>query len=1021
MTSTKKINQIHIILVSLIFTLIIGAFIYFNNTQVINQRTVLNKLTFSLLNSQTNLKQLLSLYQYNQPINIDNLNQITHQQKQFAQQLKQQTPNDPSLHISLTELTHEIKKQTHKINEFKSINAVYQNSINFLPTAMNDCYLSIHNPEQTAQLEQVYMSLSNQLFQNKTTQNLGQLNQSLKQFSNSNISSQCNLLIQHVKVLSKYGSLKQATYQSLVKSPIQIMLFKLKQEYSRFFNRYQQHNHWMTYGIMLLSFLFLSYIFFILNKFFQTHRALKKNIQKLAEQKQLYQMLSLANQSLLKLENESETLQKMADILCHHTGIANCWIGKPNDQFQLEIQAISGEFSEVIKQIVISLDPNDKKHSGASAMAYHTQTPQIINDYLASPISQKWLHYIKQYQVLATASFPIIIQNKPYGVLVLYSHIKGFFTEEIIQTIQEICNDLSVALDKFNLLKIQQKHQEELAISSIAFETNQPIMITNPQGVIIQINQAFTQTTGYTQEEAIGQTPRILKSDQQDKSFYHDLWQTLIKTGHWSGELQNRNKDGSIITIEEHITARYNEKSQITHFIAHMNNITEKRAAETQIAYLSSFDPLTNLIKIDQLLLRIKQKLAQKAPSLNLLFMLNVNRFKQINESLGNKQGDALLQAIAKRLTELNIPHASDVLPARISGDEFAILISLSSGLESDKHELIHPIVLLLEQTMNTAFEVQQHQLDIDFSIGLTQFKNTTPLTENEILQQANIALHRARQNPLTQTQFFEPSMQQKATETFKLEEAIRQAVKNQEFTMYYQPQIDPITHQYIGAESLIRWIMPDGKMIGPDKFIPILEETGLIIPVSYWILETVIQQTQQLNDFKKSDYTVSVNLSGIQFQEEDLVDNILKIIQKYNFPANRLLLEVTETAIVEDLKTTTQKLSAFAEEGIRIAIDDFGTGYSSMAYLKNMPIYELKIDKTFIDDIQHTKDRAIVETIINLAKGLGMSSIAEGVEGGQQLETLKQLGCHHIQGYYYSKPLPFNELQHYIENLNPS
>ncbi|WP_127471350.1 putative bifunctional diguanylate cyclase/phosphodiesterase [Thiomicrorhabdus aquaedulcis] len=580
-----------------------------------------------------------------------------------------------------------------------------------------------------------------------------------------------------------------------------------------------------------------------------------------------------------------------------------------------------------------------------------------------------------------------------------------------------------MALQRIALKQTQQQDQQNLAIASIAFESHEAIIITDTHGQIIRSNQAFSDLTGYRRDEIIGKTPRAFKSGLHNVEFYASLWHSVMAKGKWQGEIWNRKKDGTLYPSWLSISAVHNAQGVITHYISHASDLTRDKESERKIHYLYNHDNLTNLPNRVLLLDRLEQQLLSQDSHYNALFLINIYRFKMFNESLGHAAGDAILVAVAERLKNCKIDDVLNTNVARIGSDEFTLLAKTDAADSISTTHLAGRIARRIQEKLSEPYIINGQSVIIDTTLGITVFNAGLQKAE-EIIQEAQTALHRAKLNAkhsrLSTLQFYEPAMQLQAQKRLQLETDLRRALTQNEFVLYFQPQLDLKTNTILGAESLIRWQKSPGQLVPPNEFIPVLEETGLMVPVGYWILEEALKQAAKIH-LTHPNFTVAVNLSAMQFNDEHLVENIQTRLSALNYPASRIELEVTESILMINATSTLDKLNALAELGIHIAIDDFGTGYSSLAYLKRFPVTKLKIDKSFIDDLNShlLADTAIVQATIDMARALNIKTIAEGVETAEQKARLTSMQCDQIQGYYLAKPMPIESFLHFINAGN--
>ncbi|MDP2101418.1 MAG: EAL domain-containing protein [Methylotenera sp.] len=552
---------------------------------------------------------------------------------------------------------------------------------------------------------------------------------------------------------------------------------------------------------------------------------------------------------------------------------------------------------------------------------------------------------------------------------------------------------------------------KELSIAAIAFESQEGMAVTNANNVILRVNHAFTKITGYSAEEAIGQTPRLLSSGRQDEAFYISMWQCINSTGAWEGEIWNRHKSGKVYPEHLTITAVTDTNDIVTNYVATLTDITMHKAASDEINNLAFYDTLTQLPNRRLLLDRLNQGLAVSVRSgqRGALLFLDLDHFKILNDTLGHGVGDLLLQQVATRLTAC--VREGDTV-ARLGGDEFVVLlVGLSEqGIEAaaQTKNVAEKILTSLTQS----YQLNTHTYRSTPSIGATLFKGQEQATD-ELLKQADIAMYQSKSEGRNTLRFFDPMMQEVITARADIENELRTAINQHQFQLYYQIQVGN-TGQAFGAEALIRWKHPERGMILPSNFIPLAEETGLILPIGQWVLEAACAQikTWQQNPLTQ-DLVLAVNVSAKQFHQVDFVEQVKAALLQHETNPARLKLELTESMLVNNINDIITKINMLSEIGILFSLDDFGTGYSSLQYLKKLPLNQLKIDQSFVRDIvTDASDRVIVSTIITMAHSLGINVIAEGVETAEQRQYLLNEGCTNYQGYLFSKPVSIDEFE---------
>ena len=555
---------------------------------------------------------------------------------------------------------------------------------------------------------------------------------------------------------------------------------------------------------------------------------------------------------------------------------------------------------------------------------------------------------------------------------------------------------------------------QELSIAAATFESQEVMMVTDANSVILRVNKSFTRFTGYSAEEAIGQTPRILSSGRQSQNFFANMWKSINSVGAWEGEIWNKRKNGEIYPEYLSITAVKNADGIVHNYVATLMGITMSQAAADEIKSLAYYDSLTLLPNRRMLLDKLRQGLASSARSgqHGALLFLDLDHFKTLNDTLGHFIGDLLLQQVANRIT--SCVRASDSV-SRIGGDEFVVLLENLSLQALEAASQTKDIAEKIIQAINQPYVLEKHNYLITSSIGAALF-NGYQLKSDELLKQADIAMYQSKSEGRNTLRFFDPVMQDAISAHADLENELRKAIEQQQFQLYYQVQVDA-NGVPTGAEALIRWQHPKRGMVSPYHFISLAEETGLIIPIGLWVLDNACAQLKSWQqESLTNSLVIAINVSARQFHQADFVEQVLKTVQKHAINPALLKLELTESMLVHNIKDIVTKMDELSKIGIRFSLDDFDTGYSSLQYLKMLPLDQLKIDQSFVRDISiNSSDRAIVRTIITMASSLGMNVIAEGVETDSQREFLLENGCLHFQGYLYSKPVPANDFRKLI------
>lgn len=557
----------------------------------------------------------------------------------------------------------------------------------------------------------------------------------------------------------------------------------------------------------------------------------------------------------------------------------------------------------------------------------------------------------------------------------------------------------------------RKKSEEQLRLAERIFKSNnEGIVITNEKTEILRVNDAFLRITGYTENETLGKKINILSSGQQDKNFYIEMWKNLSLHGHWQGEIFNKRKSGEIYPEWLSISSVYDKDNNIVNYVGIFSDITDKKQAEERIYHMAHYDELTGLLNRASFnieLAKAKEQADISSTSFVILY-IDLDYFKKVNDTLGHPVGDKLLRVIADRLT--GMLRSTDKV-CRIGGDEFVVLLP----------DIFHPeyasnIAKNIIEKLKHPIDLEGRELFIGASIGIAVYPQDADNVD-ELVRNADAALFRAKNYGRNTYQFYLIEMNEKASERLELESALHRALDSQEFVLHFQPQIDLKQQSVVGVEALVRWMHPERGIVSPADFIPLLEETGMIIAVGEWILYTACLRAKSWQEAGLGDIRIAVNISPHQFLHSDIVTTVNDALKITGLSPHLLELEITEGSIMTDADDNIRHLQQLSDMGVKLSIDDFGTGYSSLAYLKRFPIDVLKIDQSFVRNMHNDKDdESIVNAIISLARSLEIKVIAEGVEEARQLEQLKLLECDEVQGYYFSRPLSEDNLIDFLE-----
>ena len=575
--------------------------------------------------------------------------------------------------------------------------------------------------------------------------------------------------------------------------------------------------------------------------------------------------------------------------------------------------------------------------------------------------------------------------------------------DELEKRVEERTAELTEA--NVNLLREideRKRYEEQLQLAASVFEnTIEGIIITDQQGTIESVNAAFTAITGYQPEEVVGRNPSLLQSGRQGREFYERLWRQLLKEGQWSGEIWNRRKSGEAYPQWLAITMLRNEAGEISRFVGVFHDITDIKQSEEQLKYQAHYDALTGLPNRQLFNDRLNNALAQARRNRNRLavLFLDLDHFKNINDSLGHPTGDVFLQKVAERLK--SCCREEDTV-ARLGGDEFILILPGVKGAQD--------AVTFVQRVMDYFAEpitLSGQKIFPRASIGITLFPFDGQDPET-LVRNADMAMYKAKEKGRNTYAMFTEAMNEEVRRNLMLENSLRHGLRHQEFGVFYQPKIDLATGGISGVEALVRWHRDPGEPVGPSEFISLAEDTGLIFPLGEWIFKTACRQARTWQNAGFEPLSMAVNLSPKQFRHEYLLRLVEATLDETGLPPNLLNLEITENIIMLDVDAATKTMTRLAGMGVHISIDDFGIGYSSLNYLRRFPLNVLKIDKSFVQEIPHSADDiAIIKAILSIARSMNLKVVAEGVETLEQLAFVRDEGCHEMQGFLFSRPVP--------------
>lgn len=542
---------------------------------------------------------------------------------------------------------------------------------------------------------------------------------------------------------------------------------------------------------------------------------------------------------------------------------------------------------------------------------------------------------------------------------------------------------------------------EELMDLKRAIDESVIVAITDKKGIINYVNNRFCEISKYTAEELVGQDHRVLNSGIHSKAFFRDMWKTIGKGKTWYGDVCNKAKDGSLYWVQTVVIPFLDKKNKPYQYIAIRTDITAQKDLN-YISHIAYHDDLTGLPNRRSLVQRIETEIIKNEPFA--LFILNVNRFKHINEELGHFVGDLFLIELASRLQEIDPTEGSFY---RQNSDEFVFILNNIEMIDKMAKKIMH--------VFHDSFKIEEFEFYASISIGISMYPNHGKSTE-DLMKHADIAVYSAKLNRLSSYRTYEPTMIKQNDKWIMLETKLHDALKHDALFIHYQPKFELINHKMVGVEALLRWTDSELGPIPPSRFIPLAEQCGLINEIGVWVLIKATQLMKKLNDEYGTNYHVAVNISPIHLSSPHFTLQLEHIIQTTGIPPQHLEIEITEMSLMDYSEELLQTISYIRQLGVTISVDDFGTGYSSLSYLKKFPVNTLKIDRSFVNDIITEKSGvAMVAAIISLAHALNLSVVAEGVEEEKELQVLREHGCNYVQGYYFSKPLSEHELKNII------
>ncbi len=723
---------------------------------------------------------------------------------------------------------------------------------------------------------------------------------------------------------------------------------------------------------------------------------LEESQKKLKKASTLYRTLSVMGEIMVRERDIDSLLSSMCDAFKQFGGFKSAWVGRfYEDGFRLVCSC--GEEKEFVNSIKDIVFENMRKGVDLCGLAFKTHRIVVNNDTETQISTPRLRKEMLKRGYLSSAGIPIERNGKIEGLFVLYSDVKGFFDHETVALLGEIRNEIAFALD------FMEKEEQVRTLSLAVEQSSDWILITDKDGRIKYANKAVEKATGYSIEELIGKTPRIFSSGKHPRRFYRRLWETILSGRAFRAVFINRRKDGSIVYVDQTITPLKDKEGNVIGFVSTGKDITQEKELRDRLKYVAFYDPVTELPNRNHFMERLSFSISRTRATRRYLALLliDIDRFKMVNDTYGYSAGDQLLREIAERIR--GAIREGDTI-GRIGSDEFGVIL-----FDLAKKEDVSKVVNKIFAAMEEPFLVEGDEMRLSISVGVSIFPQDSDDAEG-LITKAEIALSHSKGVTGNTCRFFEEEMNTRMTEFVLLEKHLTKALDKGELDLFLQPYFELSSGKVAGMEGLLRWISEDLGVVSPARFISVLESTGLIEEVGEWVLKRACEVAVSL---KKR---VSVNVSPVQFKDRDFPDKVKRIIEECGVDGGFITLEITESMAMEDVDFTRSSLEQMKEMGVKVAIDDFGTGYSSLAYLKTLPVDYLKIDVSFVRDIDRDpEDRAIVNAIIQLAKNLGIETIAEGIESEKHVEILREMGCDYGQGYHLAKPMPYDQIRSFL------
>lgn len=752
---------------------------------------------------------------------------------------------------------------------------------------------------------------------------------------------------------------------------------------------------------------------------------ISRSEQDLGKLNRVYAAWTECVNTIAREPRESVLLERLCRILAETIGLRLVFIGFTDAGGDwVDIAAASDWDMSFLKALKVSARADRLEGQGSWGRALRSRHPEILNDFQSSPCTELWHAAAAAESIRSVATFPLSRGGKIVGGIAVYSVELDFFNADMIALLNGLSLDISLALDNIDRETLRRQTETELRLAASVFENSQEgIIITDAEQVIIRVNSSFSSLSGYSVDEVLGQTPRILASGRQDRLFYQAMWERIATQGYWQGEIINRRKSGELFPEWLCITRVLDAEGGVTHYVGTFVDITDRKLDEERIHKLAFYDPLTQLPNRRLLVERLRQALveSQRSQLYGALMFMDLDRFKILNDTQGHDLGDQLLIEAGKRITEC--VREQDTV-SRLGGDEFVVMLEALSEDQGSAIAIAQRIGDKLLAALRQPYQLarlDREGLPVSVlhhssaSIGMTLFRGTA-VCGDDLLKQADVAMYQAKQAGRNKLCAYNTQLQAHINARAVLETELRQAMQDRQFSLHYQVQVD-VVGKIIGAEVLLRWRHPTRGWVAPDEFIPLAEETGLINELGEWML---VESCKTLAAWAQNPatcgLTLAVNVSAKQFGQNHFVEQLTGLFERFGCNPQQFKLEITESLVLGEAEETIAAMHRLRNLGVSFAMDDFGTGYSSLAYLQRLPLSQLKIDRSFVrNSVTNNNDAAIIRTILALGESLGIAVIAEGVETEQQFAYLRTCGCHYFQGFLFGEPEALPDFQRRI------